>query len=151
MRSGSTPGHAACLVPPLCWALAASLHLPGAEAEDQQAEDGSGRALAPSEDGCQRGWLGAEGGWAVLVVTVQAAPGAPGLGSCSGKAKGCCSALRNRGPAGGPPALAGLSCPQCWRSSRCRPNAPLQSGSDPQALPSPGPTAAPISKEKESL
>ena len=110
------------------------LHLPGTEAEDRQAQDGSGHALAPSEDGCQRGWLGAEGGRAVLVVTVQATPGGSGLGSRSGKAKGCCSALWNHGPARGPPALAWLSCPQCWRSSCCHPNA---------LIPSPGLTHKP--------
>lgn len=80
MRSGSTPGHAACLVPPLCWALAASLHLPGAEAEDQQAEDGSGRTLAPSE------------GW----VSARLAGGRGRVGGPSGHGTGCPGGPRAR-------------------------------------------------------
>lgn len=102
----------------------------------------------PHKTGIGRSWLGADGGWAVLADRVQAAPGGPGLGSRSGEAEGRCSVLRNRGPPEGPPALAWLSCPSAGALPGAAQTPSLQSSSDPQALPSPRPTAAPISEEK---
>lgn len=102
----------------------------------------------PHKTGIGRSWLGAGGGWAVLASRVQAAPGGPGLGSRSGEAEGRCSVLRHRGPPEGPPALAWPSCPSAGTLPGAAQTPSLQSSSDPPALPSPRPTAAPISEEK---
>lgn len=103
----------------------------------------------PQRTGIGCSWLGAEGGRAVLTVTVQAALGGQGSAHALEKPRGAVLPSgtvvhpRDHLPLPGSPAPVPALFPTLPPK---RPS--LQSSSDPQALPSPRPTVAQISEEK---
>lgn len=123
-------------------------HLSGTEADHGQAEDRGGCALAPTQD-WHRAQLAGGRRWV-------GGPRRQGAG-CPGGPRARLTLWRSRGPLLRPPApwsTRGTTCPRLavLPSAGTLPGAAqtpsLQSSSDPPALPSLRPTAAPISEEK---